>query len=64
MWPVGAIIAGWATYGSAYISGNNGWRVPVWIQLVTSGIVAIFAFFLPESVSLFVNVTTSHLLTK
>ncbi|KAG9498102.1 hypothetical protein J7337_010995 [Fusarium musae] len=49
MWPVGAIIAGWATYGSAYIKGNNGWRVPVWIQLVTSGIVAIFAFFLPES---------------
>ncbi|KAH6971279.1 general substrate transporter [Ilyonectria destructans] len=49
MWPVGAIIAGWATYGSAYIDTNDGWRVPVWIQLVTSGIVSIFALFLPES---------------
>ncbi|KAJ4326720.1 hypothetical protein N0V84_002836 [Fusarium piperis] len=49
MWPVGAIIAGWVTYGSAFIDSNNGWRLPVWIQLVTSGIVATFAFFLPES---------------
>ncbi|KAF7549357.1 hypothetical protein G7Z17_g6451 [Cylindrodendrum hubeiense] len=49
MWPVGAIIAGWATYGSAYIDTNDGWRVPVWIQLVTSGIVCVFVFFLPES---------------
>ncbi|KAH7183528.1 general substrate transporter [Fusarium flagelliforme] len=49
MWPVGAIIAGWVTYGAAYIPGNDGWRVPVWSQLVTSGIVAIFVYFLPES---------------
>ncbi|GKU10440.1 unnamed protein product [Fusarium langsethiae] len=49
MWPVGAIIAGWVVYGSAYIEGDDGWRVPVWIQLVTSGIVAICVFFLPES---------------
>ncbi|RGP58949.1 lactose permease [Fusarium sporotrichioides] len=49
MWPVGAIIAGWVVYGSAYIEGNDGWRVPVWIQLVTSGIVAVCVFFLPES---------------
>jgi len=51
MWPVGAIIAGWVTYGAAYIPGNDGWRVPVWSQLVTSGIVGICVFFLPESVS-------------
>ncbi|KAG8668161.1 hypothetical protein FPOAC2_10071 [Fusarium poae] len=49
MWPVGAIIAGWVVYGSADIEGDDGWRVPVWIQLVTSGIVAICVFFLPES---------------
>ncbi|KPM43927.1 hypothetical protein AK830_g2635 [Neonectria ditissima] len=49
MWPVGAIIAGWVTYGSAYIDNDDGWRLPIWIQLVTSGIVAIFVFFLPES---------------
>lgn len=50
MWPLGAIIAGWVVYGSAYIEGNSGWRLPVWMQLGTSGIVAIFVFFLPESV--------------
>lgn len=49
MWPLGAIIAGWVVYGSAYIEGNGGWRLPVWMQLGTSGIVAIFVFFLPES---------------
>ncbi|KAG4437504.1 hypothetical protein IFR05_007014 [Cadophora sp. M221] len=49
MWPLGAIIAGWVVYGSSYIDGNNGWRLPVWMQLGTSGIVAIFVFFLPES---------------
>ncbi|RGP78341.1 lactose permease [Fusarium longipes] len=49
MWPVGAIIAGYVVLGSAYIEGNDSWRVPVWIQLVTSGIVATCVFFLPES---------------
>ncbi|KAK0101389.1 hypothetical protein ONS95_006564 [Cadophora gregata] len=49
MWPLGAIIAGWVVYGSSYIKGNGGWRLPVWMQLGTSGIVAIFVFFLPES---------------
>lgn len=50
MWPVGAIIAGLVAYGSSFIEGNDGWRVPVWIQLVTSGIVAVSVWFLPESV--------------
>ncbi|KAF4960747.1 hypothetical protein FSARC_10376 [Fusarium sarcochroum] len=49
MWPVGAIIAGWVTYGAAFIENDDGWRIPVWVQLVTSGIVSIFVFFLPES---------------
>ncbi|KAH6884275.1 general substrate transporter [Thelonectria olida] len=49
MWPVGAIIAGWVVYGSAFIQTNDGWRLPVWIQLVTSGLVCVFVFFLPES---------------
>ncbi|KAK2054662.1 hexose transporter [Colletotrichum caudatum] len=49
MWPVGAFIAGWVAYGAASIPGNDGWRVPVWCQLATSGIVVIFVFFLPES---------------
>ncbi|KAK1960727.1 general substrate transporter [Colletotrichum sublineola] len=49
MWPVGAFIAGWVAYGASFISGNDGWRIPVWCQLVTSGIVVVFVFFLPES---------------
>ncbi|TQN70319.1 Lactose permease [Colletotrichum shisoi] len=49
MWPVGAFIAGFVAYGSSFIPGDGGWRVPVWCQLATSGIVVIFVFFLPES---------------
>ncbi|OHE97123.1 hypothetical protein CORC01_07564 [Colletotrichum orchidophilum] len=49
MWPVGAFIAGWVAYGASFISGDGGWRLPVWCQLFTSGIVVIFVFFLPES---------------
>ncbi|OHW92706.1 lactose permease [Colletotrichum incanum] len=49
MWPVGAFIAGWVAYGASFIPGNGGWRVPVWCQLFTSGVVVIFVFFLPES---------------
>ena len=49
--PLGAIIAGWVVYGSSFMEGPNSWRIAVWIQLVTSGIVAMFVFFLPESVS-------------
>ncbi|GJD03630.1 lactose permease [Colletotrichum higginsianum] len=44
MWPVGAFIAGFVAYGSSFIPGDGGWRVPA-----TSGIVLIFVFFLPES---------------
>ncbi|KAK7446486.1 hypothetical protein CaCOL14_010894 [Colletotrichum acutatum] len=49
MWPVGAFIAGWVAYGASFIPGDGGWRLPVWCQLVTSGIVVVFVFFLPES---------------
>ncbi|WYZ46620.1 hypothetical protein EsH8_IX_000845 [Colletotrichum jinshuiense] len=49
MWPVGAFIAGWVAYGASFIPGDGGWRLPVWCQLFTSGIVVIFVFFLPES---------------
>ncbi|KAF4442931.1 hypothetical protein F53441_11575 [Fusarium austroafricanum] len=49
MWPVGAIIAGWVAYGSRNANGDDGWRIPVWCQLITSGIVAVSAWFLPES---------------
>ncbi|KAL2074227.1 hypothetical protein VTL71DRAFT_8005 [Oculimacula yallundae] len=48
MWPLGAIIASLVVYGSTYMDGDS-WRLPVWLQLATSGIVASCVFFLPES---------------
>jgi sugar porter (SP) family MFS transporter len=49
LWYIGSIIAGWTVYGCAYIDGANAWRIPVWIQMVTSGGVFAGAFFIPES---------------
>lgn len=49
MWYIGSIIASWTCYGTNYIEGNGAWRIPIWLQLVSSIIVAGGAFFLPES---------------
>lgn len=49
-WYIGSIIASWVVYGCAYIDDHNrAWRIPIWCQMVTSGLVVIFAFTLPES---------------
>ncbi|OAA62868.1 major facilitator superfamily transporter lactose [Niveomyces insectorum RCEF 264] len=50
-WYIGAIVASWVVYGCAFIASpsNSGWRLPVWLQMVSSGIVVVFVFFLPES---------------
>ncbi|KAI3542797.1 MFS monosaccharide transporter [Colletotrichum filicis] len=47
-----SIIASWVIYGCAYIDGGEGtsaWRLPIWLQMVTSGIVCVGVFFIPES---------------
>jgi hypothetical protein len=36
-------------YGSAFLKSNWAFRIPIWCQLVSSVIVAIGVFFLPES---------------
>jgi len=38
-----------AGYGSAFLKSNWAFRIPIWCQLVSSVIVAVGVFFLPES---------------
>lgn len=46
---IGSIIASWVTYGTAYFSGDIAFRLPVWLQMLSSGYVVIGIFFCPES---------------
>ena len=48
-WYIGSIIAAWVVYGCSYIDSVTAWRVPIWCQMITSGIVALGVFWLPES---------------
>ncbi|KAF5640032.1 sugar transporter (hexose transporter) [Fusarium tjaetaba] len=48
-WYIGSIIASWVVYGSSYIDGEIAWRLPIWCQMITSGIVALGVLWLPES---------------
>ncbi|KAK3395352.1 hypothetical protein B0T20DRAFT_455256 [Sordaria brevicollis] len=49
-WYIGSIIASWVVYGCSYIDNNkNAWRIPIWCQMITSGIVCLGVFWLPES---------------
>jgi sugar porter (SP) family MFS transporter len=48
-WYIGSIIASWVVYGCSFIDSQTAWRIPVWCQMVTSGIVAITVLWLPES---------------
>ncbi|KAF5237861.1 hypothetical protein FANTH_10575 [Fusarium anthophilum] len=48
-WYIGSIIASWVVYGSSYIDGDIAWRLPIWCQMITSGIVALGVLWLPES---------------
>ncbi|OBT96818.1 hypothetical protein VE01_04067 [Pseudogymnoascus verrucosus] len=48
-WYIGSIIAGWVVFACSYIETSNGFRIPIWCQMITSGFVAIAVWFLPES---------------
>lgn len=48
-WYIGSIVASWVCYGCSSINGSNGFRIPIWCQLISSVIVAIGVWFLPES---------------
>ncbi|KAA8573440.1 hypothetical protein MFRU_038g00300 [Monilinia fructicola] len=46
---VGAIPGTFIPYGTSYINGPQAWRIPLWLQMMFSGIVFISVLFLPES---------------
>ncbi|KAJ5112149.1 hypothetical protein N7532_000194 [Penicillium argentinense] len=48
-WYVGSIVASWVVYGCQKITASNGFRIPIWCQLISSVIVAFSIWFLPES---------------
>lgn len=48
-WYIGSIIASWVVYGCAYIDTLSAWRIPIWCQMITSGIVLLGVLWLPES---------------
>ncbi|KAH8879492.1 sugar transporter-like protein [Thozetella sp. PMI_491] len=48
-WYIGSIIASWTVYGCSFMDSPDSWRIPVWVQMVTSGIVFLGVLFLPES---------------
>ncbi|KAI5269043.1 general substrate transporter [Aureobasidium subglaciale] len=49
-WYIGSIIASWVIYACAqHIKSDISWRIPLWCQLISSVIVAVGVWFLPES---------------
>ncbi|GAB1217444.1 hypothetical protein ATERTT37_006683 [Aspergillus terreus] len=48
-WYIGSIVASWVSYGCANIKSHIGFRIPIWCQLISSVVVAIGVWFLPES---------------
>ncbi|KAF2466657.1 general substrate transporter [Lindgomyces ingoldianus] len=48
-WSVGSIVASWVVYAAARMEGRQVWRIPLYCQLISASIVAIFVWTLPES---------------
>jgi MFS family permease len=48
-WYVCAIPGTFVPYGTSYIAGTLSWRIPVWLQMMFSGVVACGVLWLPES---------------
>lgn len=46
---IGGIPGTFIPYGTSFIAGTNSWRIPIWLQMVFSGIVLVFSLFLPET---------------
>ncbi|GME43543.1 a878ca54-be0e-416f-9bb2-f2136a80836f [Neofusicoccum parvum] len=46
---VGSIPGTFVPYGTSTLAGTPSWRIPVWLQMVFSGIVLLAVPFLPES---------------
>lgn len=46
---IGALIAGWLSYGTFHLEGTAQWRIPLGIQIVPAVFLALLIFFFPES---------------
>lgn len=46
---IGSILASWVIYGCSMLESADAFRTPIWTQLVSSAIVCIFVWFIPES---------------
>lgn len=47
-WFIGGIPGTFVPYGTQVLSGTNSWRIPIWLQMVFSGVVLCLCLFLPE----------------
>ncbi|CAI7601965.1 unnamed protein product [Penicillium crustosum] len=45
---IGSIMATWVVYAAQFL-GPSGWRIPLWCQLISSGLLFAFVWTLPES---------------
>jgi len=48
-WFTGSILAAGAVRGAADVGGNTSWQIPVYLQLLFPSLIALFAWFIPES---------------
>lgn len=48
-WFVGAIVASGAGRGALNMTGNITWLLPLWLQMLFSGLIVLFIWFMPES---------------
>lgn len=46
---VGAIVASWITYGTLFIESERSFRLPIWLQMISSSTIAIGIMFSPET---------------
>ncbi|PGH21451.1 hypothetical protein AJ80_03242 [Polytolypa hystricis UAMH7299] len=48
-WFTGSILSSGVTRGAQNLGGHASWRIPVWVQMLFAGLIALFVFLLPES---------------
>jgi len=48
-WLVGSILSSGAVRGGLDLHSNSSWLIPIWLQCFFPGIIALFAFVIPES---------------
>ncbi|KAF2140766.1 uncharacterized protein K452DRAFT_50984 [Aplosporella prunicola CBS 121167] len=48
-WFVGSIVAAGAIRGALNDKAANNWTIPIWLQMMFSGLIVLFVWFLPES---------------